>query len=76
MRNRSLLIINCVSEIAVFVDLASGLFKRACSKPLDSMQDYAISKGKVKRIKGINMCRQLIIPTNICVIYINRKSQE
>lgn len=42
-------------EIAVFVDLALGCSKEPARSLWISMQDYAISKGKVKRIKGINM---------------------
>lgn len=41
-------------EIAVYVDLALGCSKEPARSLWISMQDYAVSKGKMKRIKGIN----------------------
>lgn len=40
-------------EIAVYVDLALGCSKEPARSLWISMQDYAVSKGKMKRIKGI-----------------------
>ncbi|EPY81720.1 guanine nucleotide exchange factor p532 isoform 1-like protein [Camelus ferus] len=39
-------------EIAVYVDLALGCSKEPARSLWISMQDYAVSKGKMKRIKG------------------------
>lgn len=42
-------------EIAVYVDLALGCSKEPARSLWISMQDYAVSKGKIKRMKGVNM---------------------
>uniref|UniRef100_A0A2R9A0R3 HECT-type E3 ubiquitin transferase n=1 Tax=Pan paniscus TaxID=9597 RepID=A0A2R9A0R3_PANPA len=41
-------------EIAVYVDLALGCSKEPARSLWISMQDYAVSKGKIKKIKGVN----------------------
>ena len=41
-------------EIAVYVDLALGCSKEPARSLWISMQDYAVSKGKMKRIEEIN----------------------
>lgn len=42
-------------EIAVYVDLALGCSKEPARSLWISMQDYAVSKGKMKWIKEVNM---------------------
>lgn len=61
-------------EIAVYVDLALGCSKEPARSLWISMQDYAVSKGKMKGMKLVNM--EIACDTKIFVICINRKSQE
>lgn len=52
-------------EVVVYVDLVLGCFKEFVRSFWISMQDYVVSKGKIKRRKWGNI--QLICLNNLCV---------